>query len=59
MVTAAGLVFQGWSHKAPYGPHEMFAAPNEVYPAINALLEPTLWSDCCCAGSTSAGATFA
>ncbi len=44
MVTKAGLVFQGWLLKAPYYPHEMFAAPNDVYPAISALPEPTLWS---------------
>jgi SAM-dependent methyltransferase len=44
MIAKAGLVFQGWFHKAPYYPHEMFAAPNDVYPAINALPEPTLWS---------------
>jgi SAM-dependent methyltransferase len=44
LVTSAGLVFQGWFHKSPYYPHEMFAAANDVYPAINALPEPTLWS---------------
>jgi hypothetical protein len=44
LVTSAGLVFQGWFHKAPYYPHELFVAPNDVYPAINALPEPTLWS---------------
>jgi SAM-dependent methyltransferase len=44
LVSSAGLVFQGWLHKAPYYPHEMFVAPNDVYPAINALPEPTLWS---------------
>jgi hypothetical protein len=44
LVTTAGLVFQGWFNKAPYYPHDLFAAPNAVYPAINALPEPTLWS---------------
>ncbi len=44
LVTSAGLVFQGWFHKAPYYPHELFTAPNDVYPAINALPEPTQWS---------------
>jgi SAM-dependent methyltransferase len=44
LVTSAGLVFQGWFHKSPYYPHEMFTAPNDVYPAINALPERTLWS---------------
>ncbi len=44
LVTTAGLVFQGWLHKAPYYAHQIFAAPTDVYPAINALPEPTLWS---------------
>ena len=44
LVTTAGLVFQGWFNKAPYYPHDLFARPNKVYPAINALPEPTLWS---------------
>ncbi len=44
LVTKAGLVFQGWLHKAPYYAHQIFAAPTDVYPAINALPEPTLWS---------------
>ena len=44
LVTSAGLAFQGWFHKAPYYPHDLFARPNEVYPAVNALPEPKLWS---------------
>lgn len=44
LVTTAGLVFQGWFKKAPYYPHDLFVRPNTVYPAINALPEPTLWS---------------
>jgi SAM-dependent methyltransferase len=44
LVTSAGLVFQGWLNKAPYYPHDLFARPNQVYPAINALPEPVLWS---------------
>jgi SAM-dependent methyltransferase len=44
LVTKAGLVFQGWFHKAPYYAHDMFIAPNDIYPAINALPEPTMWS---------------
>jgi len=44
LVTNAGLVFQGWFNKAPYYPHDLFVRPNTVYPAINALPEPTLWS---------------
>ena len=44
LVTTAGLVFQGWFNKAPYYPHELFARPNPLYPVINALPEPALWS---------------
>ena len=44
LVTTAGLVFQGWFNKAPYYPHELFAPPNTLYPVINALPEPALWS---------------
>jgi SAM-dependent methyltransferase len=44
MVTTAGLVFQGWFNKAPYYPHDVFTRPNTIYPAINALPEPALWS---------------
>jgi hypothetical protein len=44
LVTTAGLVFQGWFQKAPYYPHDLFARPNRVYPGINALPEPALWS---------------
>jgi hypothetical protein len=44
LVTNAGLVFQGWFNRAPYYPHDLFARPNTVYPAINALPEPALWS---------------
>jgi SAM-dependent methyltransferase len=44
LVTTAGLVFQGWFNKAPYYPHDLFARPNTIYPAINALPDPALWS---------------
>jgi SAM-dependent methyltransferase len=44
LVTRAGLVFQGWFNKAPYYPHDLFATANTVYPVINALPEPALWS---------------
>jgi SAM-dependent methyltransferase len=43
LVTSAGLVFQGWFHKAPYYPNSL-APPNAVFSAVNALTEPTLWS---------------
>jgi len=44
LVTSAGLVFQGWFHKVPYYPHNLFGLSNPVLSAINALPEPTLWS---------------
>ncbi len=44
LITEAGLVFQGWFNKAPYYPHDLFARPNAVYPALNKLPEPALWS---------------
>lgn len=44
LVTTAGLVFQGWFNKAPYYAHDLFARPNTVYPAINALPEPAMWA---------------
>lgn len=44
LVTSAGLVFQGWFHKAPYYPHDLFAPANMFYPAVNALPERKLWS---------------
>jgi SAM-dependent methyltransferase len=44
LVTSAGLVFQGWFHKTPYYPHDLFAPANEFYPAVNALPESKLWS---------------
>jgi SAM-dependent methyltransferase len=44
LVTSAGLVFQGWLNKAPYYPHDLFAAPNEVFSQVSALPEPKMWS---------------
>ena len=44
LVTTAGLVFQGWFNNAPYYPHDLFARPNTVYPAIEALPEPAKWA---------------
>jgi SAM-dependent methyltransferase len=44
LVDSAGLVFQGWFHKTPYFPHEMFAAPSEFNTTANTLPEPRLWS---------------
>jgi SAM-dependent methyltransferase len=44
LVTSAGLVFQGWFLKAPYYAHDLIAAPNGLYPAVNALPEVKQWS---------------
>jgi SAM-dependent methyltransferase len=44
LVTSAGLVFQGWFLKSPYYAHDLFAAPNLLYPAVNALPEAKVWS---------------
>jgi SAM-dependent methyltransferase len=44
LVTNAGLVFQGWFNKAPYYPHDLFTRSNTIYPAVEALGEPKLWS---------------
>lgn len=44
LVSSAGLVFQGWFHKTPYYPHDLFAQPNQFYPALNALPENRIWS---------------
>jgi SAM-dependent methyltransferase len=44
LVTSAGLVFQGWFLKSPYYAHDLFAAPNRLYPAVNALPEAKIWS---------------
>ena len=44
LVTAAGLVFQGWLNKASYYPHEMAKPADELYAAVNALPERRVWS---------------
>ncbi|OBG47469.1 hypothetical protein A5672_06870 [Mycobacterium alsense] len=44
LVTAAGLVFQGWLLNAPYYPHDSFAPGTELNRAVNALPERQLWS---------------
>lgn len=44
LVTAAGLVFQGWLFNAPYHPHRLFASSTESYPVLNTLPEAGLWS---------------
>lgn len=44
LVTSAGLVFQGWFHKAPYYPHDFFVPNSEFYAAVNTLPEVKAWS---------------
>jgi SAM-dependent methyltransferase len=44
LVANAGLVFQGWFNNAPYYPHDLFARPNSVYPAVGALPARTMWA---------------
>jgi SAM-dependent methyltransferase len=44
LVASAGLVFQGWFHKAPYYPHDLLTPPGEFYRALSALPEIKLWS---------------
>jgi SAM-dependent methyltransferase len=43
-VASAGLVFQGWYHKTPYYPNDLFAPSSGFQPAINALPENKIWS---------------
>lgn len=43
-VASAGLVFQGWYHKTPYYPHDLFAPSSGFYPTVNALPEKQIWS---------------
>ena len=43
-VAAAGLVFQGWYHKTPYYPRDLFAPASGLHPAVNALPEKKIWS---------------
>jgi SAM-dependent methyltransferase len=44
LVTSAGLEFQGLLLNALYYPHDMFAAPNGFYPAVNRLPDAKIWS---------------
>jgi SAM-dependent methyltransferase len=44
LVTSAGLAFQGFFLKSPYYAHDLFAAPNMLYPIVNALPENKIWS---------------
>ena len=44
LVTSAELVFQGWFHKMPYYPHDMFAKTGKFHLFIEALPENKVWS---------------
>ncbi len=44
LISSAGLVFQGWLFNAPYYPHDLLASSSELYPALNRLPEPRIWS---------------
>jgi len=44
LVTSAELVFQGWLHKMPYYPHDLFTTKSRLYPFIDALPENEIWS---------------
>src|SRR6202012_5133367 len=44
LVASPGLAFQGWYHKTPYYPNDLFAAPSGFKPAVNALPENKIWS---------------
>jgi SAM-dependent methyltransferase len=44
LVTSAGLVFQGWFHKAPYYWHDSLTQGGEFASAVNALPETKHWS---------------
>jgi hypothetical protein len=43
-VASAGLAFQGWYHRTPYYPNDLFAPPSGFQPAVNTLPENTIWS---------------
>ncbi|SOX55683.1 class I SAM-dependent methyltransferase, partial [Mycobacterium ahvazicum] len=44
LVAAAGLTFQGWFHKSPYYPHEMFTPAIKFVDRLAKLPETELWS---------------
>ncbi|WAC92697.1 class I SAM-dependent methyltransferase [Mycobacterium sp. Aquia_213] len=44
LVAAAGLTFQGWFHKSPYYPHEIFTPASKFGNYLAKLAEPELWS---------------
>jgi SAM-dependent methyltransferase len=44
LVSSAGLAFQGWFHKTPYYPHDLFAPANAFTSVLNQLPDIELWS---------------
>jgi hypothetical protein len=44
LVTSAELAFQGWFHKMPYYPHDLFATKSKYHLFIDALPEQKIWS---------------
>lgn len=44
LVSAAGLAFQGWFHKTPYYPHDVFPRESKLPSVLNELPEAKLWS---------------
>jgi SAM-dependent methyltransferase len=44
LVASAGLTFQGWFHKSPYYPHEMFTPASTFGSHLTKLPEPQMWS---------------
>jgi SAM-dependent methyltransferase len=44
LVSAAGLAFQGWFHKTPYYPQDLFAPAGAFHSVLNQLPDIKLWS---------------
>jgi SAM-dependent methyltransferase len=44
LVTSAELTFQGWFHKMPYYPHDLFAKNSKFHLFIDAMPESKVWS---------------
>jgi SAM-dependent methyltransferase len=44
LVSAAGLAFQGWFHKTPYYPHDIFPPASQLPSVLSQLPDAELWS---------------
>lgn len=44
LVSAAGLVFQGWFHNTPYYPHDVFPSESHLPEVLSRLPDAKLWS---------------